>query len=68
MVEDNKEVKEKSLIIKKFLLDGKKISQIEGYMKRRKEYQLKNTFVFMQLNAQYFKDISFKKREKRNNE
>ena len=65
MVEDNKEVKEKSLIIKKFLLDGKKISQIEGYMKRRKEYQLKNTFVFMQLNAQDFKDISFKKREEK---
>ena len=65
MVEDNKDIKEKSLIIKEFLLEGKKISQIEGYMKRRKEYQLKNTFVFMQLNAQYFKDISFKKREEK---
>ena len=65
MIEDNKDIKEKSLIIKEFLLEGKKISQIEGYMKRRKEYQLKNTFVFMQLNAQYFKDISFKKREEK---
>ena len=65
MVEDNKDIKEKSLIIKEFLLEGKTISQIESYMRKRKQYQLKNTFTFMQLNAQCFKDMSFKKREEK---
>lgn len=65
MIEENKDAEEKSLIIKEFLLDGKTISQIENYMRKRKQYQLKNTFVFMQLNAQYFKDMSFKKREEK---
>ena len=38
MVEDNKDIKEKSLIIKEFLLEGKTISQIESYMRKRKQY------------------------------
>ena len=63
MIEKDEEIKEKSLIIKEFLVEGYSLNKIDSFMKMRKDYRVENCFDFMQNHSENFKDITFKRRK-----
>ena len=64
MPENSKEIQEKSIIIKDFLVDGYSLRKIDIFMKSRKQYKVENCFDFMRDHLEYFKDIGFIRRKK----